>query len=236
MTRRLVAAIACRNNGSRLYGKPLQNLDVKQNVRILDNLVNCIRTIPAVDEIVLGIAEGSHNEIFKDVAAELGLRYIVGDGIDVLSRLIKCGRLAGATDIFRATSESPFLYFEAAEGMWRRHQQESADATFLDDIVDGCGFQIISLRALEEAHAKGNETHRSELCSLYIRQNATDFRIITEYPPERLRRPELRLTVDTPEDLVLCRAVYERFAEFAPRIPVLEVLPFIESLSAAPAH
>ena len=29
MTRKLVAVLACRNGGSRLYAKPLQNLDQK---------------------------------------------------------------------------------------------------------------------------------------------------------------------------------------------------------------
>ncbi len=28
--RKLVACLACRNEGTRLYGKPLQNLDVKK--------------------------------------------------------------------------------------------------------------------------------------------------------------------------------------------------------------
>ena len=34
----LVAAIAVRNNGSRLYGKPLQNLDTENGISILDFL------------------------------------------------------------------------------------------------------------------------------------------------------------------------------------------------------
>ena len=35
-SRKLVAAIACRNNGSRLYGKPLQNLDVIKKITFGD--------------------------------------------------------------------------------------------------------------------------------------------------------------------------------------------------------
>ena len=111
MKRRLVAAIACRNQGARLYGKPLQNLDVEHSVRILDTIIDCLRTLPCIDEIVLGISEGVENEVFKRVAEEKGLRYVVGDQIDVLARLVACGQLAGATDMFGVTSESPFLYF-----------------------------------------------------------------------------------------------------------------------------
>ena len=35
MRRKLVAAIACRNQGSRLYGKPIQNLDIKNGSRMI---------------------------------------------------------------------------------------------------------------------------------------------------------------------------------------------------------
>ena len=68
MKRKLVAAIACRNQGARLYGKPVQNLDVKHGIRIIDNIISCLKTIQCIDEIVLGIAEGIENDVFKIVA------------------------------------------------------------------------------------------------------------------------------------------------------------------------
>ncbi len=229
MQRRLVAAIACRNQGSRLYGKPLQNLDVEKGVRIIDNIIDCLRTINSIDEIVLGISEGVENEVFKTVAKEKGLRYVVGDQVDVLSRLIKCGQLAEATDIFRVTSESPFLYFEPVETLWRQHQTEQADATFMDDVIDGCGFEIISLKALEESHTKGDKKHRSELCTLYIRENHQHFKIFKATPPEELIRKDLRLTVDNPEDLAVCRIVYGALKESAPKISVPEIVRFLDT-------
>ena len=39
MKSKLVAAIACRNQGTRLYGKPIQNLDVENGIRIIDNII-----------------------------------------------------------------------------------------------------------------------------------------------------------------------------------------------------
>lgn len=228
MKRRLVAAIACRNQGSRLYGKPVQNLDVNQGVRIIDNIIDCLRTMDFIDELVLGISEGVDNEVFKVIAEEKGLRYIVGDQIDVLSRLIQCGQLSEATDIFRVTSESPFLYFEPAKDLWEKHQNEQADATFIDDVIDGCGFEIISLKALERSHAQGGTKHRSELCTLYIRENRAKFKVVQAMPPHELVRKDLRLTVDNPEDLALCRIVYGVFKESAPKIPVLEIVKFLD--------
>jgi len=226
--RKLVAALACRNQGSRLYGKPLQNLDVSEGVRIIDQIITNLKSISCIDEIVLGIAEGVENEVFIRIAKEYGIKYIIGDGIDVLGRLISCGKIADATDVFRVTSESPFLYFEPVEASWNEHVSENADATFMDDVIDGCGFQIISLKALQVSHLKGTDKHRSEFCSLYIRENPIDFKIIRKFPPAQLIRKDLRLTVDNPEDLSLCRIVYNAFKHVAPQIPVNDIILFLD--------
>ena len=229
MSRKLVAAIACRNQGSRLYGKPLQNLDVENGVRILDQLIACLESISCIDEVVLGVSEGVENEVYKKLAEEKGLRCVVGDEIDVLGRLVSCGLLSNATDIFRVTSESPFPYFDAVDELWELHKEQDADATFMDEIVDGCGFEIVSQQALEISHTNGLEKHRSELCTLYIREHINDFKIIKRTPPEELIRKDLRLTIDNPEDLAVCRIIYGAFADKAPRIPVADVVKFLDA-------
>lgn len=229
--RKLVAAIACRNNGSRLYGKPLQNLDVVKQVTILDNIIACLKSLNIIDEIVLGISLGNDNVSYVDYAQKNQINYILGDENDVLSRLIACGEKAQASDIFRVTSESPFLYFDEAVSLWQHYVEFDLDALFMDEIIDGCGFEIISLEALKKSHEMGDERHRSELCSLYIRENNNQFNIRKVFPPKELIRKDLRLTVDNPEDLVVCRAVYQHFKELAPLIPLLEVVNFLDSSS-----
>lgn len=229
MTRRLVAVIACRSQGSRLYGKPVQNLDVSKGVRILDNIVDCLSSLPQIDEIVLGIAEGDENSVYRRFAEERGLRFVIGDEVDVLGRLVAGGRLTGATDIFRVTSESPFPFFEAVPAAWTTYLNSGVDALFLDDIVDGCGFEIISLAALETSHREGEERHRSELCTLYMRENKERFQILRISGPPELNRKDLRLTVDNPEDLVVARSVYQAFAQQAPRIPLGDVVRFLDA-------
>ncbi len=228
MNRRLVAALACRNQGSRLYAKPLQNLDVERGVRILDNIVACLRSIPCIEDIVLGISEGGENDVYREVAASKGLRYIVGDQKDVLSRLIRCGEAGNATDVFRVTTESPFLYFEPIEDLWRRHQQEGADATWVWNAIDGTGCEIYTLDALQRSHARGSSKHRSELCSLYVREHPDEFKVIRSDVPPELARKDIRLTVDYPEDLVVCREAYTALRDKAPRIPVADIVRFLD--------
>lgn len=229
MKRSLVAALACRNQGSRLYGKPVQNLDILNGVKIIDNIIDCLQSINCIDEVVLGISAGVENEIFIEIANQKKIRYIIGDEIDVLSRLISCGDLTNATDIFRVTSESPFLYFNPVEEAWLNHINGNHDASFLDDIIDGSGFEIITLEALKTSHSLGNNKHRSELCSLYIRENASNFNIQKVSFDEKLIRKDLRLTVDYPEDLIVCRELYLAHKDQAPRFSIHQLIDYLDS-------
>tara|TARA_B100000035_G_scaffold72540_1_gene59905 strand:- start:35747 stop:36514 length:768 start_codon:yes stop_codon:yes gene_type:complete len=226
--KKLVAAIACRNQGTRLYAKPLQNLCIQDNITILDNIIDCLKTIESISSIVLGVSEGIENEIFLKYASEKGVHSIVGNQTDVLDRLIKCGQLLDASDIFRITSESPFPNFDKVEEGWHLHNSTNADATFLDDIVDGCNYEIISLNALVKSHQEGDEKHRSEFCSLYIRENIKDFNIQKLKVNKNLFRKDLRLTVDNPEDLVVCRKIFGEFKNLAPRIPISKIIKFLD--------
>jgi spore coat polysaccharide biosynthesis protein SpsF len=227
--KKLVACLACRNQGSRLYGKPLQHLDIKNRVTILEYIIAAIRTFDPISEIVLGISEGVENEIFKSIAKKNQVDFIVGNEEDVLQRLIQCCEKANGTDIFRMTTESPFNYFEAIDLAWDKHLTENNDLTVLDHVPDGSGIEIIKLDAYKRSWQNGERKHRSELCSLYIRENKHLFKMGYLDAPEEICRTDIRLTIDYPEDLVLCRAIYKKFKDLAPRIPLKKIIDFLDA-------
>ena len=43
-----------------------------------------------------------------------------------------------------------------------------------------------------------------------------------------LKREDLRLTVDNPEDLIVCKAVYKEFIKDAPQIPINKIIKFLD--------
>ena len=227
--RRLVAALACRVNGSRLYGKPLQLLDVEKNVSVLDHMVALYKTEPAIAAIVLGVAEGPANEPFHELAKRHGIGSIRGDEKDVLRRLIQCGEAGGGTDVFRVTTESPFVYYQAIAEVWHRHVANDNDVTVIDGLPEGSHFEVFKLEALQRSHDLGDSRHRSELCSLYIREHREDFKLEVVPVPSSVQRQDLRLTIDYPEDLVLCRAIYAHLRDHAPRLPLESIIAFLDA-------
>jgi len=211
--RKLWAFLACRNQGSRLWGKPLQNISIADSITILDYLIHGIKQQKMVSGIALAISQGVENEVFKGVADRHGIPYVVGSEKDVLGRLVQCFEISPATDVLRVTTESPFPAFEYLEQAWTLHQESGAAMTTLDNVPDGCGFEIITKNALVQSHRQGDERHRSELCSLYIREHKDKLLVQNLVPTRTDLRTDLRLTVDYPEDLIVARAVFDSLAK-----------------------
>ncbi len=223
--RRLVAALACRNEGTRLYGKPMQNL--VPGITILDNIIRGINKTGVINATVLGLAESTANQCFVDVADKHDASYIWGGEKDVLMRLISCGRKGNATDVFRITSECPFPAWEYLDAVWSQHCADGNDITVLDMVPEGCSFEIYTQESLERSHAKGRDEERSEYCSAYARRCSDEFKIGIVTPEEQCQRLDIRLTVDYPEDLYLCRKVYEALEDSSPQIPLAAILAFL---------
>jgi len=206
---KLTAALACRNQSSRLYAKPLQNLDVEKKVTILDYMIEQIRLNPVINDIVLAISEEKENDLYEDIAKKHRLQFVRGDDSDVLSRLVKAAKLSGADNILRVTTESPYVYYQALDEIYNHHCKNELDYSTISGLPDGAAFEIINFRALEKSWDLGSQKHRSELCTLYIFENQDKFKIEKHSPPAEFSRLDMRLTVDWPEDLIVMREVYK---------------------------
>ncbi len=66
------------------------------------------------------------------------------------------------------------------------------------------------------------------MCTLFIRENSERFKIQKVSVAPHLKRKDLRLTVDNPEDLVICRKIYNKFKSQAPRIRIEEVIKYLD--------
>lgn len=224
--RKLVAALACRNTSHRLFGKPMQNLD--NNKTILDELVNSIKEHKIVKKICLGISEGPSNYSYKEYALKKKINYIFGNELDVLSRLIKCGLHSKATDILRITTENPFVYLDNIETAWNIHKKNNNDLTATDGGPLGTHFEIFKLNTLRISHKYGAKKHRSEHCDSFVMDNLNKFKVQIIELPKNLLRSEYRLTVDNPEDLILCRNIYKKLKKKSPNIPLKSIVNFLD--------
>jgi spore coat polysaccharide biosynthesis protein SpsF len=222
---KIVATLACRNNSRRLYGKPLQLLET---MTVVEYIINNLKKRPEIYAVVLAISEVRGNEAFIDIAKKNGIKYVLGDDRDVLKRLINACELLGGDTVYRVTTESPFGYLEGLPDAVESHQNTNSDYTSYGNLPDGVMFELIKLEALKLSHQLGEYKHRSELVSLYINEHAELFKKNIIQIPKELQRPDYRLTIDFPEDLILCRKIIRYFNGDNKYIPYKDLINFLD--------
>ncbi len=224
------AILACRVRGTRLYGKPLQLLDVEQRVTILEYLVKYVREIKHIDSICLAIAEGQENHGFVEVAERHGWHYIFGAEDDMLGRILKAAETLGTQIAFLDSTESPYLYHDKVDELFERQVQESIQLASISELPDGASFALVDIESLKISHRHASQRNK-ELVTSYIFDHQDDFKIHMARPEPKLRRSDVRITVDYPEDLVFCRQIYR---DLGGRDRLVKVADIIDYWDAQP--
>jgi len=225
-TKKVAAILACRVHSSRLFAKQLQLVG---NYSILQLTLNQLKKSKLIDEIVLGISERPGNEVFINFAKEHQLKFIIGDDRDVLKRLTDGAKYVNADIVFRITPENPYIYWEGIDPLIKKHISGNFDFSILIDAPLGSGFEVINREALERSHKNGSKRHRSELCSLYIYEHQNKFKIHRFQTPKKIQRSELRLTVDTPQDLFVARQIYKSVGKNGKPVPLQRIIKFLDN-------
>jgi len=222
---KICAAIACRVQSSRLFGKPLQRIEDKT---ILEHLIFQLKSCSKIDCIVLAIAEGNGNEIFVDAAKNEKIEWIFGDIDNVTERLVIAADHVGADQIVRVTSENPLIYKENLKELIEAHLNRDCDYSNTVDLPDGTMVEVIKKDGLICSIKEGAEKHRHHAASQYILENQDKFNIFRAQPPVKLKRRDIRLTVDLPEDLMLFRKMYKEIYYPGKLVKVEEAIDYLD--------
>ena len=204
-----LVVVSARMASSRAPGKALAPLAGRP---LLEVLLTRMASARGTDGVVLATSVNPENDALQALADRLGVPCFRGDEEDVLRRHLECARRFRAGHVVRVTGDNPLTDVETLERLVALHRERQADYTYVpgDALLMGILPEVIATRALEWSWDKGDPRHRSELVTLYIKENPAAFRIATAELPAELYRPDLRLTVDEPDDVRLMQEVFAR--------------------------
>lgn len=223
---KIAAVLACRVFSTRLFCKPLQRVG---KYTILELLIRQLKKSKMLNEIVLAISDDVGHDLFVDFAKRDKIKYVLGDEVDVLGRLIQGAKFVNANIILRTTSENPFIFWEGIDELIKEHIKGNFDLTTHYMLPLGSGLEVINLKALELSHKYGKKRHRTEYSDLFIWENPDRFKIHKLSVEKLLRRPKIRLTVDTPEDLLVARIIHDEIGRANKPIPLRKIIKFLDS-------
>ena len=217
----------------RCPGKALAPLAGKPT---LTHLFERLSSLGGTAPIVLATSVAAENDVLVEAAAALGIRVFRGDENDVLGRHVALAEAFDVEHVVRVTADNPLTDLTLIETLVARQLEADADYTYVpgDALLMGILSEVISRRALEKSHRDGDDRHRSELVTLYIKEHPEAFRVIRAELPEELYRPEYRLTVDEPEDLVLMERIFDKLYRSRKAHAVLQTMDAIRLLDDEP--
>jgi spore coat polysaccharide biosynthesis protein SpsF len=206
---RVLIVVSARMRSRRCPGKALAPLAGKP---LLSHLLERVSSLDGPERVVLATSMDPANDVLVDLAKGVGVVSFRGNEEDVLSRYVEVARRFRAEHVVRVTGDNPLTDLPLIESLARLHLGENADYTYVpgDALLMGILSEVVSREALETSHRDGEDRHRSELVTLYIKENPGRFRIARGVLPPELYRREYRLTVDEREDLVLMERIFDR--------------------------
>lgn len=217
---------------SRLPGKTMAELAGKPS---LWHVIERLRRVDALDGIVVATTDGPSDDPIRALAESVGVRTYSGSAADVLGRTLAAARSVGARTIVQVTGDCPLVEPALVESAIATYRGERPDyvSTVLsrETFPVGLDVEVFSTDLLAEVdRLTKNQRHREHV-SLYIYEHPERYRLVGIEAHGRQRRPDLRLTLDTVDDLAVIRAVFEALWPENPTFTIDDVIEYLDSHS-----
>jgi spore coat polysaccharide biosynthesis protein SpsF len=206
--------LQARFASSRLPGKALAAIGGRT---ILEH---CLRRMmfAGVAPVVLATTTRPEDDALADVARTLGANVFRGDTDDVLGRYLDAADEFGFDTIVRATGDNPGADIQAPGRMLAALRSSEADYASEEGLPYGAAVEAVTREALVRAGRDAIHCADREHVTTYVRRNTQSFRVLTVSAPAPLRRPDVRVTVDTAEDLEHARDLFARTGRDMPSL------------------
>ena len=200
--------IAARTASSRVPRKVLAEI---AGVPLIVRLIRRVRRSREATSVVLCTSRHPDDRGLVEIAVAEDVPCVVGSERNVLQRFDAALTREQAEIAVRVTGDNPLTDPGVIDELVRRHRESGADYTYTTDTPRGVRPEVISAATVRAVLRRAEDPESSEYMTNMLRRPDL-FRVVEHgMPHPGWVRPAYRLTVDTPEDLRLVRAVYAHF-------------------------
>lgn len=208
--------LQARLSSSRCPGKVLEPIGGRPLV------THCLARLAAADAgpVVLATSDREDDDAVAEVAGALGFGVCRGSLDDVLGRYDLAARHWNGEYVIRATGDNPAV---DVEGVSRVLQRLSAGADYVVETGLPLGGAVEGLRTnvLRDAARRATDPYDREHVTPFVKSRPEEYEVVMMPAPAELHRPDLRFTVDTPDDLAYMRRVFESAGGGIPSLATL---------------
>lgn len=226
--------IQARMGSTRLPGKILKKFSGEDT--LLETLLSNLHKVGVKVIVATSINENNDElEVFLKNKGELVYR---GSENDVLDRFIKAAEENGIDGIIRICSDNPFMDWNGVVQLVEKSKSSNADyigfrVNDTPSILTHFGFwgEFVTLNALKRVAAttpEGSPAH--EHVTFHVYKHPEEYKCEWIQCPEFLQgRDDIRLTIDTPKDLVNAQQVYAKLKEKNEDFTLQEIIEYLDA-------
>ena len=206
-----VAIVQARMGSTRLPGKVLKKI---KDRFVLDYVIDRLRMCKKIDHIVLATTINKKDDKLQQYAINKKLEYYRGSEEDVLARYFNAAKKHQADIIIRVTSDCPLIDPEIVDKVIQIHIEKKADYTantIIRSYPRGLDVEVFNFKTLESCFKNAKKIYQREHVTPYVRANPDKFNIENLEANFYLKRPDIRITLDTKEDLKLISKIINFF-------------------------
>lgn len=186
---------------------------------LLKLLFDRLRRSKELDKIILATSIKDENDVLEKLAVKESVECYRGSEDDVLDRFYQVAQSEqDFIFIVRVCGDNPLIDPLEVDRLVRFHQRGQYDYSFnfipYDDngYPDGVGAEILSRGMLGYIWERARQAYQKEHCFDYIWDNMSQFNIGILRAPKSIRRPDIKLDVDTEEDLAFLRGLLDHLS------------------------
>jgi spore coat polysaccharide biosynthesis protein SpsF len=209
--------LQARMASTRLPGKALEHIAARP---ILEH---CLRRLLAgsAGRVVLATTSLDEDSVLCDLATRLGVAVYRGNDVDVLDRMAKAAEAFDLDPVVRATGDNPAVDVDAPRRVIAALRSLRVDYVCEDGLPYGAAVEAVTRNALVRAASEARDPDDREHVTTWVKRRADLWNLAYPAPPEALRHPDVRVTVDTPADLAHMRALFARAGTDQPSLRAL---------------
>lgn len=212
---KIIGTIEARMGSTRLPGKTLS--EIYQGEVLLGLVVKRFRQCREIDDVCVATTDMPQDDAIADWCAQNKVCCYRGSENDVLDRVLKTALSVKADAIVQMGADSAYLDFELIDSLVKAYKQGQYDYVCNDlELTYPLGIygHVVRVSALSEINARNDLTEEDrEDVVRYFWEHPEKYALLNIPAPAALRCPELRLTIDYPEDMEQAKAVYAYFGD-----------------------
>ncbi|MBF0384748.1 MAG: hypothetical protein HQL27_02640 [Candidatus Omnitrophica bacterium] len=209
MDKKIVIILVARMGSKRFPGKTLEKIG---KYTLLEYTIKRLRLSKLANDLCLATTNKDKDNPVAETAKNSGVKVFRGSEEDVLGRFYQASVFMKADIIVEVTGDCPLIdasLIDKGVEIFLKSKHDCVGIGMNKNYPHGLDFYVLGKGLLSEMNEKAKTPVEREHIIEYVTSRPKDFNCYYMEAPVELKRPDVRITVDYPQDLKIVKEIVD---------------------------